>query len=75
MAFLQSSDVPFVAPWALVHFSFFFFAADAWAVLYSPATFVYTGKKCQWPQTPAKSLDLGVFCWGAIAARLVVSLV
>ncbi len=74
MAFLQSGDVRFPAPWLLFIFLSFFFANDAWAVLWSPAVFVYTGKKCNCPQMAAKSWDLGVVCWGAIAVRPVGSL-
>ena len=73
MAFLQSGDVRFPAPWLLFILLSFFFADEAWAVVRSPGGFVYTRKKCNCPQLPAKSLDRGVVCLGVFAVRPSVS--
>ena len=52
--------------------SSFLFADDACVVRQGPAGLVYTGKKCNCPQMPAKSLDRGVVCLGALVVRPLV---
>ena len=57
-----------------VHFFHFSFHGRRMRQSAGPAAFVYTRKKCKRPQTPARSLDRGVVCFGAIALRPIVSL-